>query len=71
MTHLTDASERLPVNPLWLIRMARWVRHPPSRQRVILWAVVVALCLILVGIEHFWGWPDWLRVNGRIRLPKP
>ncbi len=59
------------MNPLWLIRMARWARNPPSVLRVIIGAVVVAFCLILVGIEHFWGWPDWLRVNGRMRLPKP
>ncbi len=34
--------------------------------------VAAALALILVGVEHVWGWPDWLRVNnGRLRLPKP
>ena len=58
------------MNPLWFLRMARWARRPPSQGRVILVLVVVALCVSLAGIEHFWGWPDWLRVNGRIRLPK-
>jgi hypothetical protein len=24
---------------------------------------VVALCLVLFGIEHFIGWPAWLTVN--------
>ncbi len=57
------------MTPLWLLRMARWVRHPPSVQRLVIVAVVLALCLTLVGIEHVWGWPDWLRVNGRMRRP--
>ena len=57
------------MTPLWLLRMARWVRHPPSVQRLAIVAVVLALCLTLVGIEHVWGWPDWLRVNGRMRRP--
>ncbi len=28
-------------------------------------SAVIALCLALVGIERFLGWPDWLTVNGR------
>ncbi len=58
------------MNPIWLLRMARWARRPPSMQRVILFAVVLVLCLAIAGAEWLWGWPDWLRVNGRIRLPK-
>ncbi|MEO6298721.1 MAG: hypothetical protein ABIV25_08235 [Paracoccaceae bacterium] len=58
------------MNPMWLLRMARWARRPPSMGRVKLVLVVVALCLMIVGIEHFWGWPASLRVNGRVRLPK-
>lgn len=58
------------MNPMWLIRMARWARQPPSMGRVILVLVVLALCLALAGIEHFWGWPDWLRVNGPLRGQK-
>lgn len=60
------------MNPIWLLRMVRWLRHPPSLARVILVAVTIGLCLAVVGIEHFWGWPDWLKVNGPMRgLPKP
>ena len=33
----------------WLLRMARWARHPPSPGRVALVLGVVAACLLLVG----------------------
>lgn len=59
------------MNPLWLLRMARWARHPPSARGVILVVAVLAACLALTGVEHIWGWPSWLTVNGRIRGPKP
>jgi hypothetical protein len=41
------------------LRAALWARHPLSWRRVKFGL-----------IEHIWGWPDWLRVNGRMRLPK-
>ena len=56
------------MNQAWLIRMARWARNPPPLWRVKLVFGVVLLCLMLVGFEHFWGWPDWLQVNGKPRL---
>jgi hypothetical protein len=60
------------MNLNWLFLMTRWVRHPPSPRQVRFLLVVVALSCVLVGVEHFLGWPDWLRVNGsRMRLPKP
>jgi hypothetical protein len=40
------------MTPIWLIRMAHWVRHPPSLSRVILVLVVVVICLGLYGIEY-------------------
>lgn len=49
----------------WFLRMSRWTRHPPGLRKVIALAVTVGLCLALYGIEHLWGWPDWLRVNPR------
>ena len=56
----------------WILRMTQWVRHPPSSRQVRFMLAAVALCLIVVGVEHVWGWPDWLHVNGpRLRLPKP
>ena len=52
------------------LRMAKWARRPPSRQRVRLVFAVVALCLLLVLIERLFGWPDWLRLeNARFRGP--
>ncbi len=56
----------------WLLRMTRWLRHPPAARQVRFMLVAVALALAFVGVEHLWGWPDWLRVNGsRLALPKP
>lgn len=48
------------MNPIWLIRMARWARNPPSWGRVKLVAAVVAMVFALWGIELLWGFPDWL-----------
>lgn len=55
------------MNPIWLIRMSRWARHPPPMGRVKLVVGVIVLCLVLFGIEYFWGWPDWLTVNGKAK----
>ena len=46
-----------------LMRMARWARNPPSEKRVILVFVVIALCLALVAVEKWIGWPAWPTVN--------
>lgn len=47
----------------WLIRASRWARNPPSAGRVMLVFGVIAVCLVIVGIEWAGGWPDWLTVN--------
>lgn len=52
------------MNERWLLRMARWARHPPSWARVKMVLAVVALCLLTAGYEKLFGWPDWLQVNG-------
>lgn len=52
----------------WLIRASQWSRKPPPLRKVVAVLVVIALCLGLLGIEHFWGWPAWLTVNGRPKL---
>lgn len=46
-----------------LLRLALWFRQPPSRSHVILIFVVLALCLVIVGIERIFGWPEWLRTQ--------
>ena len=56
------------MTPIWLIRMARLARHPPPMWRVKLGIGVGIFCLILFGIEQFWGWPEWLSVNGPTKL---
>lgn len=48
---------------IWLIRATRWARNPPSAGRVMLVFGVIAACLVIVGIEWAFGWPDWLSVN--------
>lgn len=58
------------MTPIWLIRMARWARHPPSTGRVKLVVGVVVLCLALVGLERFVGWPEALSVD-RMRAKGP
>ena len=57
------------MNPMWLMRMARWARHPPSMRTVLLVGGLLAVCLAVWGAEQIWGWPDWLTVNGRVRRP--
>lgn len=49
------------MNPLHLLRMSRWARHPPSAQRVKLVLAVIAICALIVGAERLLGTPDWLQ----------
>lgn len=53
---------------MWFVRMARWARHPPSWQRVVLVVAVVTVGIALASFEWIWGWPEWLKVNGPARL---
>lgn len=55
----------------WLLRMAVWARRPPSWQRVVLGLIVIGLCLALVAVERFVGWPDWLTTGGGARPVRP
>lgn len=48
-----------------LLRLALWWRNPPSPGRAKLILAVLALCLLVVLLEHVFGLPDWMRVNGR------
>ncbi|MDK3016265.1 hypothetical protein [Pseudodonghicola flavimaris] len=52
------------MNFFWLLRMKRWAQHPPSRNRVLLVLAVIAICLLLYGIEHWFGWPEALTPAG-------
>ncbi|MBS3981468.1 MAG: hypothetical protein KGZ77_16980 [Rhodobacteraceae bacterium] len=53
----------------WLLRAKRWAQNPPSEGRVKLVFGVVALCLVLVGIEVIVGWPDWMTVDSLRQKP--
>jgi hypothetical protein len=52
-----DAQMRL------LIRLAQWLRHPPSRRRVWIMAGVLVASLLIFAVERGLGWPDWLTVD--------
>ncbi|MBN9889049.1 hypothetical protein [Salipiger abyssi] len=56
------------MNPLWLLRMAKWARNPPSSGRVKLVLAVIAFCLALYAVERWVGWPDALSPE-RLRVP--
>ncbi|QEE35610.1 hypothetical protein FTO60_07760 [Octadecabacter sp. SW4] len=47
-----------------LLRMARWAKRPPSQKRVILVISVIVISLVIVGIERWIGFPDWMAVQG-------
>lgn len=58
---------------VWLLRMTRWARNPPSLRRVVMVLGIVVVCLVLFGIERFWGWPEALTPDGgrRGRITAP
>jgi hypothetical protein len=52
----------------WLLRASRWARRPPSWRQLRMLLIILAIGLALVGIEHLWGWPDFLTVNGPMKM---
>lgn len=50
----------------WSIRLSQWLRRRPSRQRLILMGVVVALCFAVFAVERLFGWPSGMTVNHRL-----
>lgn len=57
------------MNPIWLLRMKRWVQNPPSARKVWMVLGILALCLTLWAVERFIGWPDALSLPAR--MPRP
>jgi hypothetical protein len=47
------------MNLHWFLRMSKWVRNPPSAGRVKLVFAVVAICVLIVGLEAMGWWPEW------------
>lgn len=50
------------------LRMARWARNPPSEKQVILVFAIVAVCLVVAGVEWLGLWPDWATAD-KLRRP--
>ena len=53
----------------WLVRAKRWVQNPPSAGRVKLVFGVIAVCIVIVAVERFAGWPDWMTVDSLRQKP--
>ena len=56
------------MNWMHFLRMSRWARNPPSARKVKLVLAVIAVCLVLYGVERWIGWPEALSVE-RVRAP--
>jgi hypothetical protein len=56
------------MNPLWLLRMKRWLQNPPSAARVIFVFSIIALCLALFAYERLFGWPEALTPHNLRRM---
>ena len=48
------------MTPLWLLRMSRLARNPPSAKRVVYVFSIIAVVLCIFALEHFGWWPEAL-----------
>ena len=55
------------MNQIWLLRMSRWARNPPSAKQVKLVFGIIGLALVIFGIEWMGWWPDWATAE---RIPR-
>ena len=55
------------MNPIWLLRMSKWARHPPSAARVKLVFGIIAVAAAIWGIEWMGWWPEWATAE---RIPR-
>lgn len=51
------------MNQRWLLMAKRWAQNPPSPTKIKFVAAIIAVCLLLFGVEQLWGWPEWLTPN--------
>ena len=66
VTYFVSDGVRLQVGMLsyrYIVKMAKWARHPPSLKQVIFVFSVIVFCLSLFGYEKVFGWPDALKPN--------
>jgi hypothetical protein len=47
------------INSRLLLRAALWVRNPPSMGRIKLVFGIIAVAVVIIGIERLGFWPDW------------
>ena len=47
----------------WLWRAKRWAARPPSEKKVKMFLALLAVLLIIAGIERFIGWPEWMTLQ--------
>ena len=63
------------LTPRSIVRMAKWARRPPSLKMVIMVFSIVAIGLLIAGIEHYVGWPDTLTADpkghGKFKITQP
>ncbi|MDG1341289.1 MAG: hypothetical protein P8P66_15070 [Paracoccaceae bacterium] len=52
-------------NPIHLLRISKWARHPPAMWRLKLIVGIIIFCAIIFVIERYIGWPDALSVEPR------
>ncbi|MGV6848262.1 MAG: hypothetical protein ACWA5A_07785 [Marinibacterium sp.] len=57
------------MNPIQLLRLRRWLRHPPPRRRVLLILGVVAVCIGVWALDRAGFWPDWASAERLKRHP--
>lgn len=51
------------MNLMWLVRMARWARHPPKPWQFYTVLGIVLLAAALIAWELTFGWPEALTVD--------
>jgi hypothetical protein len=47
------------LDPRHLFRASMWVRNPPSASRVKFVFGIIAIAIVIFGIEWFGFWPEW------------
>ena len=53
-----------------MLRMSKWARNPPSARMVMMVAGIVVVALLIVGVEKYLGWPDFLSLDPQPRRPR-
>ena len=57
-------------NLMWLVRAARWVRNPPSAKMVMMVFGIIAVALVIAGVEWLGYWSEWATMERQPRIPR-